>query len=801
MPEANFSSNMPARSPHPGLVVLWLILAAGYLVASAMGFFVVAMVAVGFMVGALLVASGRVTAGCLIGMALVAACIYFSDSMQFIIYAPPLAAFAFMAFFFYRTLRPGSEPLITRVARREHPDLPPDMARYTRTLTWGWSLCFALLFIVGLLLVPLLPLDTWSRTVHGLGYVLPGALFLGEYAYRHYRFRDRSHGSLLALIPNIVAVSREAAMSFEKRDTESMMLPIASFRSPDDAVLLGPEGEISAGAFFARARDLADALPDAPFVINLSESRAGFMLGFAAALVRRQTSLLPSGQGRGDWEQLAEQYPGASIISDREIGTPDVFDLKPYLAMGDASLRPLHIPDVPAGFIAAILFTSGSTGKPTAHAKSWGQLWRGAANTMAALGWTRPVCHAVLGSVPPQHMFGLESTVMLPWHAGIPVHINKPLLPSDIEVALHQCGRPCWWMTTPVHLRPPLQATAVLAELAGIVASTMSLPSALAAAAEAKWQVPVVEIYGSTETGALATRRTATENWWTPLPGVELTEQNDGGVSQIRAAGSHIDVPVLLTDELSFKPDGRFLWLGRAADMLKIGGKRASLLALNQWIAEIPGVDDAVYFVPDASGDATSHDDAHPIRRLAAFYVSSTLAPEQVRAALRARVDPVFMPRPLFRVASLPRNANGKFVHATLAKLFLNMKQADGATPSTTGFSEPPLVVPGSHPALQGHFPGNPIVPGVVILSCVTHDIERQLPHVVLGTLLTMRFHKPLRPEQLFRVHAELRGGKERESERVHVEIREADSQSVPGALIGAGQWACSARANAGESA
>lgn len=578
-----------------------------------------------------------------------------------------------------------------------------------------------------------------------------------------------------------------------------MMLPLAAYRAPGDAVLLGPEGEISAGAFFARVRELAAALPDAPFVINLSESRTGFMLGYAAALVRGQTSLLPSGQGRGDWEQLAQQYPGASIISDRVIDAPHAFDLSPWLAMdgapppGESTTVP--IPNIPADFTAAILFTSGSTGRPTAHAKSWGQLWRGAGNCIAALGWTLPARYAVVGSVPPQHMFGLESTVMLPWHAGIPVHTHKPLLPADLETALAQCARPCWWMTTAVHLRPPLQAETTLRELAGIVASTMSLPPALAAAAEARWQVPVVEIYGSTETGALATRRTAADEWWTPLRGVELSQQVDGEDRRIRAAGSHIDVPVLLADELRLNPDGRFLWLGRAADMLKIGGKRASLSALNQWIAEVPGVDDAVYFVPDAAGDAASHDDAHPARRLAAFYVSATLSPAQVRAALRARVDPVFVPRPLFRVAQLPRNANGKLPHAALAALYSQLSQVGMAATTPDSPAAPTLVVAVSHPALAGHFPGNPMVPGTVILSRVAEAIRQQFPHIVLGTLLAMRFHAPLRPGRPFKVHAELRG------ERVHVEVRETHGHGDSGTLIAGGQWACVAGSRVDERA
>lgn len=208
-------------SRHPVLVALWLVLAASYLVASAMGFRAVATAVVGLMVGALFAASARAAVGAVFGVALAGLCLYFSDSTTFIAYAPPLAAFGFMAWFFHRTLRPGSDPLITRVARKEDPDLTPDRARYTRKLTWAWSLTFMLLFAMALLLAPLLPFDAWSRWVHGLGYFLPGVLFLGEYAYRHVRFPDRKHRSLALLIPNIVAASKEAALHSADCDANS----------------------------------------------------------------------------------------------------------------------------------------------------------------------------------------------------------------------------------------------------------------------------------------------------------------------------------------------------------------------------------------------------------------------------------------------------------------------------------------------------------------------------------------------------------------------------------------------------
>lgn len=555
------------------------------------------------------------------------------------------------------------------------------------------------------------------------------------------------------------------------------MLPLARYRCPDDPVLLLAGGSVTAADFFSRVHRLAAALPPQPYVVNLCETRHAFMLGFAAALVRGQTTLLPQGRGRSDWEQSLGQFPQAYLLSDQAIDAEHVFDVTPFLADGAAST--LRIPGIAAEQQAAILFTSGSTGQPTRHAKTWGQLWHGAAHLAAALNWPDRPDRAVVGSVPPQHMFGLESTVMLPWYTGVPVYGHQPLLPADLDRALADCARPAWWMTTPTHLHAPLRAPAQLPCLAGVLASTMSLPAALAEAAEAAWQVPVMEIYGSTETGALAIRRTASETLWNPLAGVALHCEGQGEEQKIHATGPHIGAPVLLGDRLDVQSDGRFSWVGRATDLVKIAGKRASLSALNLGLTDIPGVADGVYFLPDEPGA----DDPHPVQRLVAFYVSATLSGQDVLAALRRRIDPVFMPRPLYRVAQLPRNANGKLSRAALVDLLGQCKAAANPA-SRERMATRYFMIPASHPAIAGHFPGDPIVPGVVILNQVVDAIADGFPAVELGALQKARFHRPLGPGEDCRIDVRLT------PERVSFEVRTTHVSAAENGTIASGQWA-----------
>jgi acyl-coenzyme A synthetase/AMP-(fatty) acid ligase len=158
----------------------------------------------------------------------------------------------------------------------------------------------------------------------------------------------------------------------------------------------------------------------------------------------------------------------------------------------------------------------------------------------------------------------------------------------------------------------------------------------------------------------MASRRTALEDQWWLWPGVRLT-LSDGHCS---AHGGHVERPITVADVLEPTDDEHFILHGRTADLVNIAGKRSSLAYLNHQLNAIPGVIDGAFFVRDDSQASLAG-----VTRLAALVVAPGLDAAQIIQALRARIDPVFLPRPLLLVEHLPRNATGKLPHHTLVAL------------------------------------------------------------------------------------------------------------------------------------
>lgn len=436
------------------------------------------------------------------------------------------------------------------------------------------------------------------------------------------------------------------------------VIPLISHSDPD-CVFAWREGQaVSAGQFLAQVAHLAQALPDRSHMLNLCTDRYRFAVGFAAALVRKQTSLLPPNYTPSFVERLGQRYPGMYCLADGEVDFPSV-EVVHYPAMPEPGGSAVAVPAIPADQLAALVFTSGSTGEPVAHPKSWGSLCKGAVGEAASLGIVRNSGMAVLGTVPAQHMYGLESCMLLALQNGLALVGARPFYPADICAQLAALPQSRCLVTTPVHLRTLLSGAAELPAVDFVLCATAHLAPQLASESEARFGAPLYEIYGCTEAGMVASRRTTAGAAWHLLPGVALRQDEQG----CRVHGGHVEIEAPLSDVIECNADGTFILHGRTADMVNIAGKRTSLASLNHYLNAIPGVEDGVFLMPDDSDGA--------VTRPLAFVVAPGLSSEDVMDALRHSVDVVFLPRPLYFVEALPRNTTGKLTRESL----LRMKQ------------------------------------------------------------------------------------------------------------------------------
>jgi acyl-coenzyme A synthetase/AMP-(fatty) acid ligase len=410
---------------------------------------------------------------------------------------------------------------------------------------------------------------------------------------------------------------------------------------------------ISVERFLADAARLAAALPDRSYLLNLCTDRYHFAIGFAAALLRRQVTLLPPNETPDLIERLVSQYPGLHCLSDRSTGIGSL-ETMVFPELDDPGPVAPPIPDVPETQIAAIVFTSGSTGDPVPYRKTWGSLVRVAAAEIEILRLRARPGMALIGTVPPQHVFGLEASVLVPMQGGLAVHARRPFYPADIRAELAALPPPRALVTTPVHLRALLAEQDELPPADFLLCATAPLSPQLAAQAEARFGAPLHEIYGCTESGGIASRRTVESNEWRAMKRVAL--RTDGTGTWVK--GGHVEADVLLADVIELRGRGRFLLHGRTADLVNIAGKRTSLAHLNYHLNSIPGVRDGTFVVPDQGSEA--------VTRLSAYVVAPGLTRASLLAALRQRIDAAFLPRPLHFVEALPRNETGKLPRRAL---------------------------------------------------------------------------------------------------------------------------------------
>ena len=428
---------------------------------------------------------------------------------------------------------------------------------------------------------------------------------------------------------------------------------------------------ISRRQYLAEVRALAGRWPSQGEVLAITNDRYRFALSLGAAMLRGQPNLLPPNHTPDMVARLRELFPRAWALLDDDAPSVDLpchrFELDEIeSAPSDA------VPRIAGDAIVTQMLTSGSTGKPTRHAKLWGLLVENidaeAARMAQHLRRESLEGVTVVGTVPAHHMYGFESTVLIAMIGGASFAAERPFFPGDIIHTLSRLPRPRVLVTTPFHLKTLLESGLELPTVDLVVSATAPLSPQMAARAERALGGELMEIYGCTEAGQVATRRTIEGPEWETYRGLVMSGDGERCV----VSGGHVPEPTPLADVLEVLSPTRFRLLGRSNDLINVAGKRSSLSHLNYQLNSIEGVQDGAFWLPPA-------DSVEGVSRLVAFVVAPTLPRERLLAELRRRVEAVLLPRRIVMIDSLPRDPTGKLPAARLETLATSLLSREGA--------------------------------------------------------------------------------------------------------------------------
>ncbi|HKX44409.1 MAG TPA: AMP-binding protein [Burkholderiaceae bacterium] len=444
-------------------------------------------------------------------------------------------------------------------------------------------------------------------------------------------------------------------------------LPLIWSRDLDAPIAWRGTEPISRRQYLADVRMMSERLPANGPMLNITADRYRFAVGLGAAMLRGHTNLLPPNHTPDIVARLHSLFPSTYCVIDDDADRARHAPLPAIVAPQGHAPMPSGrdadvVPRVDGGTLTAQVLTSGSTGDPMPHAKQWSLLVRnieaGSQRLAHHMGRTDLAGVTLVATVPAQHMYGFESTVLIALLAGAAFETERPFYPADIARALMRAPRPRMLVTTPFHLKTLLDSGVSLPAIDLTLCATAPLPPQLAARAEAALAAPLMEIYGCTEAGQVATRRTTAGAEWRTYDGLVLS----GDGTETTISGGHVPQPTVLADVLEVLDAQRFRLLGRSNDLINIAGKRSSLSHLNYHLNSIAGVRDGAFWLPDDHAA-----DAAGIVRLTAFVVAPEVPAAAIVAALRERVDTAFLPRPVLHVPALPREPTGKLAATRFA--------------------------------------------------------------------------------------------------------------------------------------
>lgn len=444
-----------------------------------------------------------------------------------------------------------------------------------------------------------------------------------------------------------------------------------------------------------------------------------------------------------------------------------------YLAMlrehYDVLLTEAQTPDIDTGPAASLLgrriaaqapltlYTSGSSGAPKAVHKVLAQ-FDAEVSTLEAQ-WGATLAEAtMLASVPHRHIYGLLFRVFWPLAAGRAFDRASCSEPLQLQARLARVGRAAV-VSSPAQLSRWLELPgfdALAPAPCVFFSSGGPLGEEAASAYTQRFESAPIEIYGSTETGGIAWRQRHRSDAWQGVRGAQLKCDADGALV-VRSPHLGHDRWHRTDDAVVFGEDGRFRLTGRLDRVVKLDGKRVSMPEIESHLGRHPYVDQAaavllrsaarerlgvlVSLTPDGCAALAAHG------RVA---LAKTL-----RAHLGDYVEAVVLPRRWRFCTGLPFDERGKLPAAAVAAAFEPRAQGMEVLAQfmVDDAQHYELRVPATLAHFAGHFPGLPILPGVIQIDWAIHLGAQHWPDVrSIASIERLKFMAPVPPGALLRL-------------------------------------------------
>ena len=439
------------------------------------------------------------------------------------------------------------------------------------------------------------------------------------------------------------------------------------------AWLTGPAHDIVARADDGRPitrRDFArDVLCAARALVGLDGQRIAIDEGHPYRFAVLLNAVLWSGctpvlfPGRGaQFEALKDAYD--AVLVDASDGVT-VYPKLTLVVKMDAEPLTIESLTKPDATRPIRLFTSGSSGTPKCIEKTVGLMDREAEVTTRLFGAVTEGA-VVQSTVDPRHLYGLTFNIWFAFSAGRPIATTRRVYQEQLLTLPH----PVALITTPTFMR--MLETTLAAPVLPFVLSAGGPLSDEAKATLTAWSPSTIyEIYGSTETGVVASRAhesnalaNAQTPDWTLIDEAMLSETADGWILTSPLLPTGV---MMLDDQQKLPGERTFHLLGRRDRVVKIGEVRLSLTEIELVVERTLGL--VIRALPVVHGERT----------LIGAVVNEALSPKwtgqlpdrrAVTQALHGTLDPLARPRLWRSVPDWPMNAQGKVETQRLLELF-----------------------------------------------------------------------------------------------------------------------------------